>query len=240
MELLERTFWYDTTKITFFWNQAKEYEEEFYYLVFELLYSKASKDDSEKIKLSKFIKDLSIPSDTIGEQISFDYEWLKTEFENILNFKAKKSDWTAQKKWKQFEEFLKSFFNNIEWLEIINVKYASDEQIDLVLKNNVNKPFWINLWSSLIVWEAKNRIDKTDTATIKQFRTTLSDHENFSKLGFFFAMNWFTSEVEKTLLKASAKGQIIVTITWDDIRKMLTSKENPIDWLEKKITDSFV
>lgn len=240
MEVLEKTFWYDTTKITFFWNQAKEYEEEFYYLVFELLYSKASKDESEKTKLTKFIKDLSIPSDITGEQTNFDYEWLKTQFEKINKWKTWIKQGDSQAKWKEFESFLKNFFNSIYWFEIVSIKQASDEQIDLVIKNNVDRPFWINLGTSLIIWEAKNRTKTTGTDVFAVLKSKVLEHRNFSNLWIVFAINGFSSEVEENMKRDWALWVIMVAITWDDISSMLTNKENPIDWLERKITDSFV
>ncbi len=39
-------FWLD--QLDFYWKQAKEYEEELYFLVLDYLYSKSSKDESEK------------------------------------------------------------------------------------------------------------------------------------------------------------------------------------------------
>jgi hypothetical protein len=44
-DYLEDIFGYNLEKLDFYWKQAKEFEEEFYYLVFEKLYSKSIKDE---------------------------------------------------------------------------------------------------------------------------------------------------------------------------------------------------
>jgi hypothetical protein len=44
-EHLEGIFDYKLDKLDFYWKQAREFEEEFYYLVFDKIYSKSKKDD---------------------------------------------------------------------------------------------------------------------------------------------------------------------------------------------------
>jgi hypothetical protein len=44
-DYLEDIFGYSLEKLDFYWKQSKEFEEEFYYLVFDKLYSKSKKDE---------------------------------------------------------------------------------------------------------------------------------------------------------------------------------------------------
>lgn len=36
-------------------------------------------------------------------------------------------------------------------LEVVVIKQAKDEQIDIILKNGINRPFWTQLGSPLII-----------------------------------------------------------------------------------------
>ncbi|MEI6426215.1 MAG: restriction endonuclease [Candidatus Absconditabacteria bacterium] len=66
MELLKGIFGYGYDQLDFYWKQAKEYEEEFYFMVLDLLYSKSLKDENEKTKFSKLLEDLKLPSFILG------------------------------------------------------------------------------------------------------------------------------------------------------------------------------
>ena len=236
-EYVEKIYWYNLEKLSFFWEQANKFEEEFYRLVFEKFYSQSKKDELEKAKLNKLLQELNLLD--LIERTWFNYEKLLQEFNSITKTKTKSGD--SQIKWKQFEEFLKNLFNSINWFEIIDIKQAEDEQIDLVIKNNINKPFWLNLKSPVILWEAKNWSSRTSTEVINTLRWKLVWHSNLSKIWFVIAMNWFTKVVDSNLLRDWASdSRIIVAITWEDIKKMLSKKINPLYWLEWLIMKSFV
>lgn len=215
-------------KIKLFWLfwQVDEYE---FYLSFLNKIERNFK--SEYIEL---IDKLAIPEEIVGK-ISriFDYTYFKDKL-NVL-----KSITNSQKKWTAFEIFLKELFNKIQWFEVLNVEQSSDEQIDLIVKNNINRPFWISLQTSLILVEAKNRTKNTSTEVLNTLRWKMDWHKNFSRIWVVIALNWFTSEVEKNQLRDWSWDKILVAIDWNDIEKMLNNKENPIIWLENKITDSF-
>lgn len=239
-DYLEDIFGYNLDKLDFYWKQAKEFEEEFYYLVFDKLYSKSKKNEWEKVKLEKLLLELDLPSDIYSAKEWFNYKILKKEFDEIITKKTSQDTWESQLKWKQFEVFLQKLFNEIEWLEISKIKVVEDEQIDLVIKNNINKPFWLNLKSPVIIWEAKNRSKKTNTEVINTLRGKSVWHTNLSKIGIVIAMNWFTKAVDSNLLRDWASERVIVAITWDDINNLLVTESNPIEWLEWLIMKSFV
>lgn len=239
-DIYEDVFGYSLEKLNFYWQQSKEFEEEFYYLVLEKLYSRSQKDGNEKEKFDKLLNELDLPDEIYSAWKTFDYNWLLKEFEAIEKNKTETWTWDSQKKWKQFENFLKNLFNSIDWLEEIKIEQAEDEQIDLVLKNNINKPFWYSLKSPLIIWEAKNWSAKTWTEVINTVRWKNDWHKNFSRIWLVIAMNWFTKTVDWNLLRDWAWDRIMVAITWEDIKELLNKKLNPIEWLEWIIVKSFV
>ncbi|MDD2744907.1 MAG: restriction endonuclease [Candidatus Gracilibacteria bacterium] len=238
-EYVEKIYGYNTEKLTFFWEQANKFEEEFYKLVFEKFYSQSKKDDLEKAKLDRLLKELNL-LELIIPNDKFDYSRLLKEFESIEKRKTDINTSNSQKKGKQFEEFLKRLFNSIEGFEVTDIKQADDEQIDLVIKNNINKPFWLNLKTPVILGEAKNWSTNTNTEVINTLRGKLVGHANFVKIGFVVAMNGFTKVVESNLLRDGASERIIVAITGDDIKTLLESELNPIDWIEGLVMKSFI
>lgn len=61
-ELLERIYWMSLDRIDLYWRQAEKYEEEFYFMVLDLLYKKSEKDNLEKAKFDKILKELNLIS----------------------------------------------------------------------------------------------------------------------------------------------------------------------------------
>lgn len=237
-EYVEKIYGYNTEKLNFFWEQANKFEEEFYKLVFEKFYSQAKKDDLEKAKLERLLKELNLWGFLTGNK--FDYTQLLQEFDSIVKTKTEVDSSESQTKWKQFEVFLKKLFNAIDGFEVTGIKQAEDEQIDLVIKNNINKPFWLNLKTPVILWEAKNWSAKTPVKEIAILDSKLWGHNNFSRMWFFISMNWFTDVTELKLERLWATEKIIVKITWDDIKTLLKDELHPIDWLEWLVMKSFI
>ncbi len=237
-EYVEKIYGYNIEKLNFFWEQANKFEEDFYKLTLEKFYSQSKKDDLEKAKLDKLLKELSLLE--LITSSWFDYKKLLEEFEAIVKTKTEVKSPESQAKWKQFEVFLENLFNAIEGIEVTEIKQADDEQIDLVIKNNINKPFWLNLKTPVILWEAKNWSSKTPVKEIAILDSKLWGHNNFSRMWFFISMNWFTDVTDLKLERLWATEKIIVKITWDDIKTLLETELNPIDWIEWLVMKSFI
>jgi len=207
-------------------GQVDEYE---FYLSF---LNKVDRDFPENSTLFKNSFDL--PSEITNIQSDeFPYVELLNEFSIV------KQETNPQKKGKGFEEFLKKFFNQINGLEVMDTKQASDEQIDLIIKNNINRPFWISLGSSLFIGEAKHTTSLTKTEAIKKVIGTLDFHKNISKIGIFISMEGFTKEKDEVLKRVGGGDKIISCISGLEIEEFLTIKTDPLDWLEDKIIQSF-
>ena len=208
-----------------FWT-VDEYE---FYLSF---LNKVERD--YKDNYIELIGKLDIP-DEIKNKLKtiFNHNYFLQELNNLKTITHSQTKWTA------FENFLKELFWKIDWLTVINSKPASDEQIDLIIKNNINTPFCISLHSPLIIVEAKNHEKNTPTEVINTMRWKLCWHNNLSRVWIIISLNWFTSEVEKNQIRDWAWDKVLVAIDWNDIEEMLTNKEDPILWIENKITEAF-
>jgi hypothetical protein len=144
----------------------------------------------------------------------------------------------AQEKGKMFEELLKDLFSATEELELLNIEQAEDEEIDIVLKNKVNNPFWINLNSPTIMIEAKNWTKKSPTNVINTLDGKMNNHENFCRVGLIISMNGFTKPNGMQQERKNNR-HIIGLITGEEIEKFLKNSQNLIEWLEESLTNAF-
>lgn len=226
-EINPKSFSDDKIKIFGLFGQVDEYEFYFSFL------NKAERDFNDQYE--SLLRKLQVPNELyIGVGVeSFPYERLLTEF------KALKIVENAQQKGKAFEDFLKNLFNSVDGLQVANIEQAEDEQIDLVIKNNINKPFWINLGSAIIVGEAKNWTKKTGAEVLNNLDGKINNHESVCQMGIVIALNGFSSATTQTQTRKGPK-HVIVKIEGDDISNLLESKMNPIDWLEGIVMNTFV
>lgn len=216
-------------KIKLFGMFGKVNEYEFYLSFLNKLersFNGQYNDFLDRIKIPKDIIDIFI-------QPSFNHKKFLEKF-NIL-----KSITDVTKKGIAFEDFLKEMFDEFNGLEVVNISNPSDEQIDIILKNNVERPFWISLRSSLLIGEAKNWKAKTNTEVFNTLRGKMDGHKNFCRVGFVIALNGFTSEVEKNSIRDGSGEKIVIPIIGDDISKLLIEEIDPIDWMENIIIKVF-
>ncbi len=207
-------------------GQVNEYE---FYLSF---LNKVERTFSENFPT--LLSRLQIPKEIQDKCLKFfDHNSLLQEFEKV------EADDDKTTKGKAFEGFLNRFFDAMDGLEVINIEQAKDEQIDLVIKNNINRPFWAQLGSPLFIGEAKNWTKNTPTEVFNTLKGKMDGHKNFSRIGIVIAMKDFTSVIDQTIMRDGAGDKIIFPITGENIRKLLVSKQNPIDWLEEQLTNAF-
>lgn len=231
-EHLEIIYEFDISKQEFYWRQAKEYEEELYFLVIDYLYRKSTKDKNQKIKFDNFIEKLSIPDEVLGIS-GTDFTSLKNDWEKL------KLENNSQAKWKLLENFLEGLFDSILWIEVVEKNMKNeDEEIDLVLKNNVQSPFFQSLNSPIILVEAKNWAKPTPTKESRNFGMKCLTHKNLTRVWIFVAVNWFTDVHDDLQKRTGPMDYIEVLLDWSDIEDLLDNNLNPINWLEDKIIKS--
>lgn len=109
---------------------------------------------------------------------------------------------------------------------------TGDEEIDLVLRNNVDRPFWLALQSPLVFVECKNWSDPVPASEIRGFWAKLVNHGNLTRVGFFVSLNGFTGAVDDQLKRLSQDEKHIVLVTGDDIDSYLAGGCAVLDWLE--------
>jgi hypothetical protein len=143
------------------------------------------------------------------------------------------------KKGKRLEEFSTQLFSFDQGLVVDSVNHPTEnEEIDLILKNKINDPFWIQLNSPFIFIECKNWSSSVGSPEIKLFKSKVDDHKNVVRVGFMISVNGFAKGLTVEQIRAVSQDKILCGIEGKDIEFFLNSKTSLIEFLEEFITRS--
>jgi hypothetical protein len=133
------------------------------------------------------------------------------------------------------EHLTEVIFTSNNSLELIDKRVSTgDEEVDLVVKNNINRPFWLAFSSPVFFIECKNWSTPVGSKELRDFEVKLRNHAKLAKIGFFVSLNGFTSEVESELKRMGRDAYHIVLINRHDIDDYLSSSADFFTWLEKR------
>jgi hypothetical protein len=159
--------------------------------------------------------------------------YIKAQCKEYLDL-CKKTD-NPYDKGKVLENLTELLFTSNNSLELVSKRVSTgDEEIDLLIKNNINRPFWIAFSSPLLFVECKNWINPVGASEIRNFEIKLQNHRNVAKVGFFVSLNGFTSGAMSEFKRLSRENYHIVAIRYEDINEFVNSSEQFFEWLEDK------
>lgn len=115
---------------------------------------------------------------------------------------------------------------------------TGDEEIDLLYRNNVDRPFWINFQSPLVFVECKNWSSNVGAAEIRNFEGKLRNHPG-AKIGVMVAGAGFTSEVDNALRRQSREEHHITLITSKQILEFCRGDSGFHDWIEDRMAQIY-
>lgn len=142
----------------------------------------------------------------------------------------------SDEKGRALEELMAVIFEADPGLQVIERRFTTgDEEIDLVLKNNVDQPFWTSLNSPLIFVECKNWSQAVGSAEARDFEMKLQNHRPLAKVGVFVAYGGVTSEFITEIKRASRAEYLLTIVERDDIARFLAGSKGVVEWLEEKI-----
>ena len=119
--------------------------------------------------------------------------------------------------------------------ELVSKRVSTgDEEIDLVVKNNIDRPFWNALQSPLFFIECKNWKAVVGAKELRDFEGKLRNHSRLAKVGFFLSLNGFSDEVISELKRAGRDGPHIVLLERRDIEEFIVTGADYFCWLERK------
>ncbi len=134
------------------------------------------------------------------------------------------------------EELVDALFSTHPKFRVTDKRYVTgDEEIDLVIQNNVEKPFWIALQSPLIFFECKNWSKPVGTKELRDFEGKMRNHRNIARIGLFLSCKGFTTECIDELKRAGRDTQMVILISKEDIITYINGNITLIEWLENLI-----
>lgn len=140
---------------------------------------------------------------------------------------------TAQEKGDRLEAMMDSIFSLKPDLDVVESKFnMGDEEIDLIVKNNVDRPFWQNLGSPVFFVECKNWKAPVGSPEVRDFETKLQDHHGRTRFGILVAPGGFTEEARTAVKRASREPHNIVLIDRENLDQLAEEQETILDWLE--------
>jgi len=193
------------------------------------MYSQLALSLAEKVHLyNRVFKVLSEREEDVRERFA------KTKARSLLGqlSHAKSKD----KKGKLLEELMSIIFESHPGLDVVERRYSTgDEEIDLIVKNNLSKPFWLGLSSPMFFVECKNWQKAVGVKELRDFELKIQNHHPLVRLGFFVAPGGFSRECITELQRASRGEYVIVLINMKALSQFVDSGLNVPDWLEEKI-----
>jgi len=113
-----------------------------------------------------------------------------------------------------------------------------DEELDIVLRNNITRSFFISLRSPIILVECKNWSRQVSASVLRDFESKVRNHSNLCRIGIFVALNGFASTDKEVLRRLGRDDIVLVLVTGDDLRELVVGTNTLEDWLECLIARS--
>jgi hypothetical protein len=140
----------------------------------------------------------------------------------------------AQAKGEALEALMAAAFSISPQLQVVQRNYSTnDEEIDLVVKNNVGRPFWQGLGSPLLFVECKNWAAPVGAPEIRNFEVKLQNHAPLARVGILVAPGGFTAAAFTTVKRSSRDPYTLALATGEDLEALAHGGETVLDWLER-------
>lgn len=140
-------------------------------------------------------------------------------------------------KGRSLEQLMEVLFTAHESFKVVDKNLSTgDEEIDLVLKNNVDRPFWISLNSPLIFVECKNWSSPVEAKEIRDFEIKVQNHAPLVRLGMFVATNGFSKGAREEQKRMGRSNYHLAFFDSKDIEDFVRSGTGLFEWLEEQVT----
>lgn len=158
--------------------------------------------------------------------------YARTRVGNALGRLELASD--AQAKGEALESLMAAAFSIKPQLQVVERTYSTgDEEIDLVVKNNIARPFWQGLGSPLLFVECKNWASPVGAPEVRNFEVKLQNHVPLARVGILVAPGGFTSEAINAIKRSSRDSYALALVNRDDLEQLARGGETVLDWLER-------
>lgn len=170
----------------------------------------------------------------LGKEAHVRDQYIKAECRELLASCDTAMDRSA--KGRVLERLIDVLFTSNGLLELVDKRVSTgDEEIDIVVKNGVDRPFWNALNSPLFFIECKNWSSPVGSKEMRDFEGKLRNHTALVKVGFFVGMAGFTKDAEVELKRAGRADQLVVLLQRSDLDEFVGSQVSFFPWLEKRM-----
>jgi hypothetical protein len=117
-------------------------------------------------------------------------------------------------------------------LEVIERNFRTrEEEIDVLVANGLEDPFWIAHGSPLVLIECKNTKDKVGVPDLRILESKIRDRGALCKVGIFVSMAGFADTFLERLKQFQAEGGVIFAVSGADLKQLISSKTRLSRWL---------
>jgi Holliday junction resolvase-like predicted endonuclease len=144
---------------------------------------------------------------------------------------------SPQQRGDALEQLMAVIFSLPPELEVRERNYRSaNEEIDIVLKNNVPRPFWQALNSPLIFVECKNWQQKIKADVVNRFERKLKNHAPQARVGILVAPKGFTAGARAAIRDGAKESVLIVPVERADLDALAKDGRSILDWMENLLS----
>jgi Holliday junction resolvase-like predicted endonuclease len=159
-------------------------------------------------------------------------------------------DWKTSKeriknnyeKGRRLENFTATLIDSIDGLSIIEKNLKSDlEELDLVVKNNIQSPFIQSINSPILLVECKNWTNPVGIEEARVFESKIRELGQRANLGIFVALNGVTAPFKKHLNNLKRENYTILVLTNKEIEELTVSYNlDANEWIESLISNQMI
>jgi hypothetical protein len=144
---------------------------------------------------------------------------------------------TAKEKGDLLEDLITQIFASQKEFKVKTNIRRRGEEIDLVIINKMQDPFWTALHSPTILVECKNQAKKVEPKDLRNFEVKIIDRKGLCKLGVIISTSGFTKGCYVAATKCGRDGYNIILIDNKQLQKRIENKLSTADWLEEIILE---
>lgn len=112
------------------------------------------------------------------------------------------------------------------------LKHA-DEELDLVLRNELQEPFWRNFNSPLVLVECKNWSSRVDINELRVLESKMRDRGSLCSVGVFVALGGFSKPFSQRVRELQVQGLTIFPLERSDIEEIIHQRLTIAQWLRQ-------
>ncbi|MDI1447230.1 restriction endonuclease [Polyangium sp. 6x1] len=141
---------------------------------------------------------------------------------------------TAQEKGVRLEQFADLLLADIDGLMVVEKNLRTQTaELDLVVQNNVARPFWSNLGSPLIFVECKNWTKAADVREARALESKMRARGRVARMSIFLSVSGFTKAFTDHVASLARDDLLLVSIQGEDVGRLIgDSKSDTTKWLE--------